>query len=1133
MSNRDPNILQVIYRDIFGIGKSSALTSRDNEVILKLVNMHILEMEDVLFHLNSAVMMPENPQGEESSTQGGGAGEEQIKISGIKALALVFKQFEFDPEVKMVISGHTDTSGTAEFNFKLSKERALNILYLIYKSDEDDSRKKWAEICYNRQKVEDYQQILTYFEKKLSCGCDPNGIDDKWGDDTKEATEKFLIKMGLGNVKVKAAVYEIESDQKKRWPAHIWELVYDLYSKELHEVLEIGAADLEARRKASVKFVDDDKKIVACGESFPIADAEKKNYRSQKNRRVELLFFDKDEIPELTCPADVKNNHKEEDCPLWRKFYFVPLYIDPADLKAVVFHLQFVYYDKIKKKQLPVPEGLAIKAYEDGHKEIPSETIFKDGVYFVKVKFKNKIKDPARTQFYFEYETTDKWVYTMDDKTDPVIVTKTVDEIKKLSFIERQCYYDLPVKWSSRNYWTRYDGDYKKGERFEKVFNDTTFAGSLKLKPLGDETTKKDKPLVFSIDDIVLVDSTKSQILSDKKPDGTALPLDANSRYTLFHIDAETEEDINGAKKKMMRMKIHNPEAEQPVFTDVKFNTNLITDIPGNTRLIYFANDFYDVTYKRANSSDTSFDYSKKHIAGCRIAVKNERSVHHFQDFATTNASDKTNGYGYNGTFHFELHYFHDCAVLDNKPLQYLFIFWSCRLKKSTADGGTDADVTNHRKFGMTNAMNRLNKEYMLEKSSGSKDFLIRPFHFMEAKNDTNGGKEKHSVSITDNTNGSWNNVATASYRAACYQQEPGGWGGGDLASDLILDSDGQAYVPLANHHEMGHATGCFDDYLYSLSINNDTGNAQSTFVPRFTPQHIEGGPYSTDKIARMNSNRSSRLRNYWKYVVWLHDISKPAIGAAAAGPLNSLLDGTKFRIKYPGKKNAAVFNHLFELTDTYKNISLPAFKELDFELVTAEGTANENKSKVDILLYKMGDDQLAHFKNPGKLTDGYETTQVYYGILVVKIKIAVKFSGGWNFTSKRQWLQKLDDDTKPFLNAKFYLECNHNDFKKIYVYFVPHFDEYTAGPPGNSNINVEVKQSAGTTLSRVDINNISTDKGNNAQLNNQIKRLLRCVTANSFGLTDIANPTKVDFPKVVSWVKGKLGNVNTEMKNI
>ena len=37
---------------------------------------------------------------------------------------------------------------------------------------------------------------------------------------------------------------------------------------------------------------------MGCGESFPIENKEKNNYRSQENRRVELLFFDKDEAPE-------------------------------------------------------------------------------------------------------------------------------------------------------------------------------------------------------------------------------------------------------------------------------------------------------------------------------------------------------------------------------------------------------------------------------------------------------------------------------------------------------------------------------------------------------------------------------------------------------------------------------------------------------------------------------------------------------------------------------------------------------------------------------------------------------------------------------------------------------------------
>ena len=167
------NTFTVIFNKIFGLGKSSAVTNSKTEVILKRSKIYILEMEDVLFHLNSAVMMPENPQGK-SSTQGGGADPEQIEVSGLKALALIFKQFEFDPDKRMIVTGHTDTSGSYDFNFKLSDERALNILYLLIGNKEE-----WAKVCYNRHKVEDYQQIMKYFEKKLVCGCDPGDVAGK------------------------------------------------------------------------------------------------------------------------------------------------------------------------------------------------------------------------------------------------------------------------------------------------------------------------------------------------------------------------------------------------------------------------------------------------------------------------------------------------------------------------------------------------------------------------------------------------------------------------------------------------------------------------------------------------------------------------------------------------------------------------------------------------------------------------------------------------------------------------------------------------------------------------------------------------------------------------------------------
>ena len=51
--------------------------------------------------------------------------------------------------------------------------------------------------------------------------------------------------------------------------------------------------------RSNVKFLD--KKVVGCGEEFPIEAPRKNNYRSKINRRVELLFFEPGQEPELDC----------------------------------------------------------------------------------------------------------------------------------------------------------------------------------------------------------------------------------------------------------------------------------------------------------------------------------------------------------------------------------------------------------------------------------------------------------------------------------------------------------------------------------------------------------------------------------------------------------------------------------------------------------------------------------------------------------------------------------------------------------------------------------------------------------------------------------------------------------------
>lgn len=1077
-------VVEVIFKKIFGKGKSSAITNRKNEVILKMVKMHILEMEDVLFHLNSCVVMPENPQGKSSSDGNMESSDESLDITGIKALAIVFKQFEFDPSKRMIIAGHTDTSGTDEFNFKLSDERAKNILYLLI-----GEKSEWAKLSYGRHKVEDYQQIMKYFEKKLSCECDPGDIDDKWGDNTRAATKNFFNKVLPG--KSVSMLAKVENDQKKRWPVEAWEAVYDLYSKEMADVLEVSESELNTRRKSDIKFVDDKKQFVGCGESFPIESKEKNNYRSQKNRRVEILFFDKDETPEINCPAQIKKSHTEQECPLWKKFYFVPLYIDPKDLKSVVYHLQFVYYDKVKRKRLPVPKGLFISAYEDGNKKLPTETIFKDGVYYVKVQFKKTIKDPARTKLYFEFNGTDRWVYTKDDKSDPIVVIMTKKDYDAFSFIERQKYYDLPVKWSSQNYWTRYDGDINKGDRFEKVFKDVQ-----KLKPFGDTTTKPDKPLVFSFDDIVLVDKNGSQNISDRNafaetanPKGQPKPLSERSRVRILHVD------LNDNK-----LKIYEPDSSGSVDDRYKSSlirfqkdkegkfSNLILADELNTRVVVFCGEFYDVTNKRTLES-SSLDYSKNNILGCRKAVVNDSDCHFFEVFRHDSAEKTVHC---SGIGDFEVHYFHGGGFSKDNIHSFQLIYWSTFFEKDTNPtvGGvgdfrpaTQNEVDDFKSSGMINSMNHWNvKEYQYEDEAKKNNIIIKPFFYFEAfeefsyipaasfdftannyailfgKDDfkqaiknSRGGIPKSVSFIVEEKKGSWflsyrdasNIFSLGSFRIKTREDDVNRFDGFPFSE---FGDPGQ-YGCLVVAHELGHATGQNDDYTETVASSltkasvptlgqfgrTEDGNRISQDDSNFTSR-VEGNEaYNVqhDKLTMMIKNGPIRMRHVWRFTHWIN------INSKSGKPLNKFLTGTDFKIYYPRAK----YSYYRKIED-----KLDPWKYIKGESINAAAERPWN-----VYLFKITDETR---KNGDK---------EFKAILTVRLLLAVAFrnngANNWSDAEKTNWTNRINNALQTSKNfAKFYLEGS-GAFNPTIIRFIPGFNFYNIGSsPSNAGFNYRIE---------------------------------------------------------------------------
>jgi hypothetical protein len=258
----------------------------------------ILEMEDVLFHFDSAVMMPEwEPEDPDYKNT------LPYRISGINVLGVCYKHVEDNPSLQVLISGHTDTTGSESYNLKLSELRASNVLHALM--GEKDA---WVKVTLKKHQVEDYQQILKWVNRGWRWSCDPGEVDNRLGHDTKKAVFAFQVAY---NKHFKKSIAEDGIAGKQTWEAF-----FDMYMQDLSQMLETDEKGL-GKYRSKISFVKDNKKVVGCGKFFPVA-GERKNrspgaqyddleeeardkYRSRMNRRVEILFFKPEHKPPLDC----------------------------------------------------------------------------------------------------------------------------------------------------------------------------------------------------------------------------------------------------------------------------------------------------------------------------------------------------------------------------------------------------------------------------------------------------------------------------------------------------------------------------------------------------------------------------------------------------------------------------------------------------------------------------------------------------------------------------------------------------------------------------------------------------------------------------------------------------------------
>lgn len=288
--------------------------------------MTVLEVEDALFNHDSAVFLPSAPMGP-GATDGGPAPQDASRgTSGLGIVASLFRHVDQNPGKKLVIAAHADTSGDVAYNFTLSGKRGEAVLAVI-----ENDKDKWATTCQGQQKIQDFQQVLSHYHDLLGWECDPKGVDGVVGENTKKALKGFRTRYntekadrGFGG-SPDLPESALAGDKLK---AEYWKAFFDLYQWELAQGLGTDIPGLTAFR-GKVQFVDGGKKFLPCGESFPIQQPDRGNFRSQTNRRIEFLLFDPGEEPSLTCPASRSTVHTKQECPIYGLRRYVRNFIAP------------------------------------------------------------------------------------------------------------------------------------------------------------------------------------------------------------------------------------------------------------------------------------------------------------------------------------------------------------------------------------------------------------------------------------------------------------------------------------------------------------------------------------------------------------------------------------------------------------------------------------------------------------------------------------------------------------------------------------------------------------------------------------------------------------------------------------
>lgn len=245
------------------------------------------EMHDALFRTNSCVLLP---VGEDPREQPDG----NLVLTTVGLVAGVLRFNQMYPGKKLVVAGHCDTMGTVAFNQDLSEERAKVTLACL-----TGDRDSFAALCNKRHDDVDLTQIFDWTADSFGFTCKPTVRDRPPSTTTiqrfKESYNEHFDEMfaDMPGAQRFASVTGTVNQ-------NLWQAIFDCYEFSLRgelEETESGVASL----RGLLTWVDPDRQALGFSEYFPVDNLTRDQYRSQANRRVEVLLFDPGEEPDLVA----------------------------------------------------------------------------------------------------------------------------------------------------------------------------------------------------------------------------------------------------------------------------------------------------------------------------------------------------------------------------------------------------------------------------------------------------------------------------------------------------------------------------------------------------------------------------------------------------------------------------------------------------------------------------------------------------------------------------------------------------------------------------------------------------------------------------------------------------------------